>query len=85
LSNLKFALAVEPGNLALQDHLARCTRLRSQTLPTLPVALQTERAINPFLRSRMACVAAAVRQRDRLVVDDVTTFAALRQWKNNFR
>jgi hypothetical protein len=33
----------------------------------------------------MACVAAAVRQRDRLVVDDVTTFAALRQWKNNFR
>jgi hypothetical protein len=26
-----------------------------------------------------------VRQRDRLAVDDVTTFAALRQWKNDFR
>ena len=85
LSNLKFALTVEPGNLALQDHWAHCTRLRSQALPTLPVALHTERAINPFLRSRVVSVASAVRQHDRLAVDDVTTFAALRQWKNNFR
>jgi hypothetical protein len=33
----------------------------------------------------LASVAAPVRQRDRLAVDDVTTFAALRQWKNDFR
>jgi hydroxyacylglutathione hydrolase len=85
LSNLKFALAVEPENLALQAYWAQCTELRRQSLPTLPVALATERAINPFLRSRLSSVAAPVRQRDRLAVDDVTTFAALRQWKNDFR
>jgi hydroxyacylglutathione hydrolase len=85
LSNLKFALAVEPDNLALQAYWAQCTELRRQLLPTLPVALLTERAINPFLRSRLASVATPVRQRDRLAVDDATTFAALRQWKNDFR
>jgi hydroxyacylglutathione hydrolase len=85
LSNLKFALVVEPDNLALQAHWAHCTHLRSQMLPTLPVALHTERAINPFLRSRLASVSAAVHHHDPLAVDDVSTFAALRQWKNNFR
>jgi hydroxyacylglutathione hydrolase len=85
LSNLKFALTVEPDNLALQAYWAECTELRRQSLPTLPAALHTERAINPFLRSRLATVATPVRQRDRLAVDDVTTFAALRQWKNDFR
>lgn len=85
LSNLKFALAVEPDNLALQQHAQHCTQLRQQDLPTLPVALHTELAINPFLRSRTPVVAAAVRQHDPRAVDDTTTFAALRQWKNDFR
>lgn len=84
LSNLRFALAVEPNNLALQAHFALCTQLRNQALPTLPVALQTERAINPFLRSREPTVANHVRLHDQLAVDEVSTFAALRQWKNNF-
>jgi hydroxyacylglutathione hydrolase len=85
LSNLKFALAVEPHNPAIQAHLSLCTRLREHAQPTLPVALQTERTINPFLRSRQAGVAAAVQQHDPRAVDDVSTFAALRQWKNDFR
>ena len=85
LSNLKFALAVEPHNLALQRHFEICTQQRQQALPTLPVAMQTERAINPFLRSREADVVAAVRQHDPQAVDEVSTFAALRQWKNDFR
>jgi hydroxyacylglutathione hydrolase len=85
LSNLKFALAVEPDNLALQAYWAQCQDLRSQGQPTLPVALNTERAINPFLRSRLHSVSTPVRQHDCLAVDDVSTFAALRQWKNDFR
>ncbi|PUE49294.1 hydroxyacylglutathione hydrolase [Limnohabitans sp. 2KL-1] len=84
LSNLKFALAVEPDNLALQRHFELCTLQRQQALPTLPACMDTERAINPFLRSREASVVAAVRQHDRQAVDDVSTFAALRQWKNEF-
>ena len=85
LSNLRFALTVEPDNAALRSHFAWCTRQREQDWPTLPVALAIERAINPFLRSREPAVAAAVHQHDPLAVDDVTTFAALRQWKNIFR
>jgi hydroxyacylglutathione hydrolase len=85
LSNLKFALAVEPDNQALQAHFEWCTHARSQDLPTLPVALHTERAINPFLRSRQNSVARAVQQHDPLAVDEVSTFAALRQWKNTYR
>ena len=85
LSNLKFAMAVEPDNLALKNHFQACTQLRQQGLPTLPASIQTERAINPFLRSREASVAAAVHQHEGKAVDEVSTFAALRQWKNDFR
>jgi hydroxyacylglutathione hydrolase len=84
LSNLKFALAVDPDNHALRAHAQACTDLRQHNRPTLPVALSTERAINPFLRSRSSPVSTAVRQRDASALDDVTTFAALRTWKNKF-
>jgi hydroxyacylglutathione hydrolase len=84
LSNLKFALAVDPTNEALRQHAAVCAALRQQHQPTLPVALSTERAINPFLRSRQPAVSAAARHRDAQATDDVSTFAALRSWKNEF-
>ncbi len=84
LSNLKFALAVDPDNPALREYAQACTALRQQNLATLPVPLSTERAINPFLRSRSNAVAQAVRQRDAAAQDDVATFAALRSWKNEF-
>ncbi|PUE10083.1 hydroxyacylglutathione hydrolase [Limnohabitans sp. T6-20] len=84
LSNLKFALAVDPDNRELQTHAQACTVLRQNKHPTLPVALSTERAINPFLRSRSSAVSKAVRQHDARAVDDITTFAALRTWKNEF-
>jgi hydroxyacylglutathione hydrolase len=85
LSNLKFALAVEPHNTDLQQYMQQCTQLRQQNLPTLPAHLDTERAINPFLRSREPDVVAAVQQHSPHARDDVAIFAALRQWKNDFR
>ena len=84
LSNLRFALAVEPDNSALQEHAKVCQGLRAQNLPTLPASLSTELAINPFLRSRSAAISAAVQHRDASAVDETSTFAALRQWKNQF-
>lgn len=84
LSNLKFALAVDPDNRELHTYALACTALRQDKQPTLPVALSTERAINPFLRSRSSTVSTAVRQRDARALDDITTFAALRTWKNEF-
>jgi hydroxyacylglutathione hydrolase len=84
LSNLKFALVVDPDNQVLREYTQTCNALRQQNLATLPVPLSIERAINPFLRSRSSAVASAVRQRDAHALDDVTTFAALRSWKNEF-
>lgn len=84
LSNLKFALAVEPENRDLQSYAKTCARLREHNLATLPALLSTERAINPFLRSRSPAVSLAVQQRDARALDDVSRFAALRTWKNEF-
>ncbi len=86
LSNLRFARAVEPGNAALADYQRRCQALRAADTPTVPTTIGTERAINPFLRSREPAVAQAVRAHAALASnDEVAVFAALRQWKNEFR
>ncbi|MBU6225150.1 MAG: hydroxyacylglutathione hydrolase [Burkholderiales bacterium] len=89
LSNLKFALAVEPHNPDLQAYEAQCKSLRAQLLPTLPASLGNELKINPFLRSRQPSVRQSVAQFAGLSAqdqaDEVTLFATLREWKNNFR
>lgn len=87
LSNLKFAVAVEPGNAALLEYRAQCETLRAQDLPTLPSRMDLERAINPFLRVREAAVAEAAQAHDASTVpaDPVSVLAALREWKNDFR
>ena len=85
LSNLKFALAVDPDNASLLNYHQVCTQLRRDGQPTLPSTVLTEKAINPFLRSRSNAIMAAVQQRQAHAQDDVATFAALRAWKNEFK
>ena len=85
LSNLKFATAVEPGNAQLNLYRQQCEQLRSQGEPTLPSTLAVEQAINPFLRTRQPAVAQAARAHGADPADPVAVFAALRQWKNEFR
>lgn len=86
LANLKFARAVEPHNTALAEYSRRCEIRRAEGQPTLPSVLATERAVNPFLRSREAAVTDAVRRHAAATPsDEVGVFAALRQWKNDFR
>lgn len=87
LSNLRFAQAVEPGNAALAQYTAECQAQRAAGQPTLPAELARERQINPFLRSREASVQSAVRRHTALsgAADEAAVFAALRQWKNEFR
>ncbi len=89
LSNLRFALAVEPNNSDLQRYMAQCQQLRAQGTPTLPAQLGTELQINPFLRARHSQVRHAVAHHAELSAleqtDDVAVFAALREWKNEFR
>ncbi len=85
LSNLKFACAVEPGNAALTDYAATAQSLRAAQQPTLPSNMLQERRINPFLRSREPEVIRSVQGFDKTARDEVSIFAALREWKNQFR
>ena len=48
-------------------------------------AIAVERDINPFLRSRQPAVARAMRARVAAAADDVSIFATLREWKNQFK
>ena len=86
LANLRFALAVEPNNAALIAYNRRCVELRDSGKPTLPADLATELLINPFLRTRHAAVQAAALEFDASAHDDdIAVFAAIRQWKNQFK
>ena len=85
LANLRFALAVEPANRELQAYNARCLQLRERGEPTLPSSIAEELLVNPFLRSRLPGPAAAAARFDAAAQGDVATFAALRQWKNEFK
>jgi hydroxyacylglutathione hydrolase len=86
LSNLKFAMVVEPDNLALQAYVQQCQQRRSENLPTLPAQLATELKINPFLRSRQGTVVQAVlAYAPHTPNQDVEIFANLRSWKNDFK
>jgi hydroxyacylglutathione hydrolase len=85
LGNLKFACTVEPANADLHRYLAHCQQLRAKDLPTLPSNMAQERNINPFLRSRLPTVIAAVTQHDMAMAQRDGVFATLRQWKNDFR
>jgi len=85
LSNLRFAAAVEPDNATLVAKLHEVGRKREQNLATVPSTLETELATNPFLRSRVASVREAARQRlGYSPRNDAETFATIRQWKDVF-
>jgi hydroxyacylglutathione hydrolase len=85
LSNLKFARCVEPDNPTLAQYEIDCKTLRAQGKPTLPARLELELQINPFLRSRNANVRSSVQNYMPTSLDDAAIFAALRQWKNDFK
>ena len=85
LSNLRFALAVEPDNLHLQQRSERCSQLRARQVPTVPSTLAEERETNPFLRVTEAPVRRAAEQRTPgAAASDESVFAVLRAWKNVF-
>lgn len=86
LSNLRFAQAVEPDSLAVQEALAETERLRDAQRPTLPSTLCRERHINPFLRTTERSVRQRLQEQREVAADasEDTFFAALRAWKDTF-
>lgn len=96
LANLRFALAVEPGNAVIRERIADAEARRARGQPTLPSTIGLERASNPFLRVREGAVIASAVEHARETQrgenfapsapsNDEAVFALLREWKNRFR
>jgi hydroxyacylglutathione hydrolase len=85
-ANLRFALAVEPGNSAIMDYVKQAAAFRAEGRPTLPSTIELEKRVNPFLRSSHENVkSSAERRAGRPLPTAVAVFAAIRSWKDTFR
>jgi hydroxyacylglutathione hydrolase len=85
LSNIRFALAVEPDNAALQGRALDDGARRERGEATVPFRISLEKATNPFLRWDSATVREAADARiANASRSPATTFAALRAWKDRF-
>lgn len=81
LANAKFALSVDPDNIALRNRAIEVEQLRDQGDPTVPSTIGAELETNPFLR----CADPLIRK--ALVLEhasDAEVFAELRKRKDNF-
>ena len=90
LSNLRFALEVEPDNPSLQARMLAEQDKRQHQLPTVPSSIGLEKATNPFLRFRENSIITRLKSSAHLAdtisnQDFPSIFAALRDWKNNYR
>ena len=79
LSNLKFAVTVDPTNQELQQRLVDVTAARKQLIPTVPTSLGIEKRTNPFLRWDTAALHASAASSD-----PIETFARIRGRKDQF-
>jgi hydroxyacylglutathione hydrolase len=83
--NLRFAVAVEPDSIAVQQRSEIVAKDRAAGRATIPTRIRTELDTNPFLRWDAPAVRAAAASRlGRVPADAVETFAAIREWKNRF-
>lgn len=85
LSNLRFAQAVEPNNLAITRHSETVLEYLRQNQPSLPSSVQLEQTINPFWRCQESTVMTAVQEHSGLSLHDpLSIFTHLRKWKDQF-
>lgn len=80
--NARFALSLEPRNIALTIRAAEVTRMRADGKFTVPVSMGMEKATNPFLRADRPEMARAMGLDPD--VDPSVVFAALRAAKDKF-
>ncbi|MET3106155.1 hydroxyacylglutathione hydrolase [Oxalobacteraceae bacterium GrIS 2.11] len=87
LSNLRFAVEVEPGNAQLAERYRQVGLERAQGISTVPSQLITELQTNPFMRSGSPDIIHTLQSQHKLgsETDPVSVFTATREWKNNFK
>lgn len=79
VTNLKFALSVEPANIDIKNKLQWAQNKVTKKEPTVPSSIGEEKKINPFMRIRSPSVKKYAGETDELEVMSV-----LRQRKNDF-
>lgn len=85
LSNLNFALTVEPDNVELINYFNKVSRLRENNQITLPTNIALEQKINPFLRVNQQSLAISVSEfYNQDITHSLGVFTALRKWKDIF-
>ncbi|MFK7915645.1 MAG: hydroxyacylglutathione hydrolase [Pseudomonadales bacterium] len=80
-ANARFAVTVDPDNVALRERVAQIDALRAAQQPTVPTSIGVERATNPFLRAAEPQLA---RNLDLDAADPVAVFAETRRRKDQF-
>jgi len=83
-ANLRFAMACEPGNSALQQRVTATQHLRAANQITLPSTIALEKATNPFLRCTQPEIIRTLQQRGLTDTAELGVFTAMREWKNHF-
>ncbi len=84
-ANLKFALAVEPGNQSLIDRATQVAGMRAKNRPTVPTTIAIEKRTNPFLRTSESAIRdAAADFSTTPITNEIDVFAAIRHWKDSF-
>lgn len=85
VANLRFALMVEPDNKNLRQYADRAHHLRQHGQPTIPSTVALEKEINPFLRGDTTAIKDnAEKHSGTQLKDEVSVFAEVRRWKDNF-
>ena len=86
LSNIRFALAVEPNNANLITWAQTAKALRDQNLPTLPTTIGQELQVNPFMRcDQKEVIDAALKvSGEKSLPTPAHVLAVIRAWKDGF-
>ncbi|QWE17426.1 hydroxyacylglutathione hydrolase [Polynucleobacter sp. AP-Nino-20-G2] len=86
LSNIRFALAVEPNNANLITWAQTAKALREQNLSTLPTTIGQELQVNPFMRCDHKEVIESALQvsGEKSLPTPAHVLAVIRAWKDRF-
>ena len=84
LSNIKFALEVDPNNIKLQNEYKNVQELMKSNKPSLPTTIEKELDINPFLRCDDLDIQKNIVKKFNVDDSEFEIFTAIRKWKDNF-
>ena len=84
LSNIKFALEVDPNNRKLQSEFEHVQGLIKSDTPSLPTTIEKELDLNPFLRCDNLEIKKNIIERFDVSDNEFEIFTAIRKWKDNY-